>query len=357
MTLPRKFQFDASRPPWVHCTSRCVRKAFLCGGREGKWDHRRAWVEDRLRLLAGSFAVDVAGYAVMSNHLHVVVRMRPDATNGWSDSEVARRWLLAYPRSCAADGSPVAPSDDEIRAAAVSDRVGIWRQRLGDLGWFMKALKEPIARRANREDGCTGTFWEGRFHSMPLLDQPALIAAMAYVDLNPVRAKLADRPESSRHTAVRQRARTRNRHRAAQRITARTPDPVQAQRQLAAAGIAQVPTHAEDGLWVAPLATCVVGDPLLNRVVSADDYLTLVDATGRLLREGKRGRIDPGLAPILSRLDLTVEAWLATMCGWRMFAHGSAVGTAASRQSEATRKGLAWIKNRSPLFAGDARVA
>jgi hypothetical protein len=92
-------------------------------------------------------------------------------------------------------------------------------------------------------------------------------------------------------------------------------------------------------------------------VVSAEDYLTLVDATGRLLRDGKRGRIDPGLAPILSRLDLTVEAWLATMCGWRMFAHGSAVGTPGSRQSEAARKGLAWIKNRSPLFAGAAAVA
>jgi hypothetical protein len=154
---------------------------------------------------------------------------------------------------------------------------------------------------------------------------------------------------------VRLRSRTRNRHRAATRIQAQAADPAQAATKLAAAGIDHPPAHAEDGQWVAPLARCVVGEPLMNRLVTADDYLTLVDATGRLLREGKHGRIDPALAPILSRLDLSVEAWVATMCGWRMFAHGSAVGTAASRQAEAVRKGLAWIKNRSPLFsAGSA---
>ncbi len=71
---------DAEKDTWVHCTSRCVRKAYLCGGRDGRWDHRRGWVEERLRLLAGCFAVEVAGYAVMSNHLHVVLRMRPEGT-------------------------------------------------------------------------------------------------------------------------------------------------------------------------------------------------------------------------------------------------------------------------------------
>ena len=73
--------------------------------------------------------------------------------------------------------------------------------------------------------------------------------------------------------------------------------------------------------------------------------------TGRLLRAGKRGAIPPELAPILARLDLSVEAWLATMLGWRMFAFSSALGHAAIRAAEAGRRGLAWIRNRCPLFA------
>ncbi len=69
----------------------------------------------------------------------------------------------------------------------------------------MKALMEPQSRMANREDDCTGAFWEGQFTSVPLLDQAAIVACLAYVDLNPIRAKLADRPETSEHSPVKTR--------------------------------------------------------------------------------------------------------------------------------------------------------
>jgi REP element-mobilizing transposase RayT len=93
MPTPRKLQFNPVCPPWVHVISRCVRRAYLCGtdlaGRD--LEHRKGWVEDRLRLIARSAACEVAGYAVMANHLHAVVRMRPDVAAGWSAMEVVRR--------------------------------------------------------------------------------------------------------------------------------------------------------------------------------------------------------------------------------------------------------------------------
>ena len=83
-------------PVWVHVISRCVRKAYLCGGRDGRWEYRRKWVEDRLAELTTVFAVEVAAYAVMSNHVHAVVRMSPDVAASWSAEEVVTRWLTVF---------------------------------------------------------------------------------------------------------------------------------------------------------------------------------------------------------------------------------------------------------------------
>lgn len=154
MATARRTIIDLANPGWVHCVSRCVRRAFLAG--DG-FEHRKAWIEERLRLLATTFAGEVAAYAIMSNHIHVVLRMQPEAVARWSATEVTRRWLSIYPRQYLSDGTAVLPGDDVIAAQA---RDAAWvelrRKRLADLSWFMKALKEPIARRANREDDCSG---------------------------------------------------------------------------------------------------------------------------------------------------------------------------------------------------------
>jgi hypothetical protein len=248
-------------------------------------------------------------------------------------------------------------------------RIATARKRLGHLSWFMKCLKEGIARRANAEDDCTGAFWEGRYTSVPLLDQHALLSCMAYVDLNPVRAGVADRPERSRHTSARLRGRGRQRQRVAAR-SLKLPESRRT-RVLAAATIplAEAPAVAADperGQWLHPMRRCVVGscdgaaipDPVRRDllVLSSEEYLTLVDATGRLLVHGKRSRIPPGLPPILARLDLSVDAWLASMGDGGQMGTGSA-GTPESRDAEARRRGVRWVRSHCHLFTRRTRAA
>jgi hypothetical protein len=346
MTIPRRAQIDPTQPTWVHCTSRCVRRAFLAGD---KFEYRKKWIEERLEFVAKCCAAEVAGYAIMGNHMHVVVKMQRCVAMAWDAVEVAKRWLSLFPKKYLSDGTPVLPDDATLAVYARNTaKINKWRLRLSDLGWFMKLCKEPIARRANKEDNCTGAFWEGRYHSVVLLSQNALIACLAYIDLNPIRAKITDRPEASYYTSGYRRIRARNRHKTAEKIRANKPR--DAEKILTQVGLRKHAQHGEDGLWLTPLKRCIVGDALGNKTITPDEYLTLLDATGRLLKNGKRGKIPDALAPILQRLDVSIDAWLATMLGWRMFAFGAAIGNYAARKQEALRRGLKWLKNRCPLF-------
>ncbi len=165
MTQARKTVVSKEETGVYHCMSRCVRRAFLCGedsysGRN--YEHRREWVRERLESLSGLFGVEIFSYAVMSNHLHVVLRVRPERVDQWSADEVAVRWCRLFRGKAAIQaGKPY----DEMKFERIRknpEQVETCRERLKDLSWFMRCLSEPLARRANREDECTGRFWEGR---------------------------------------------------------------------------------------------------------------------------------------------------------------------------------------------------
>jgi REP element-mobilizing transposase RayT len=188
--------------------SRCVRRAFLCGEDEltGKnFEHRRQWIEDRLLVLANIFAIDIAAYAVMSNHYHVVLHINREQALSWSELEVVEHWHRLFKGSLLSQRFYQGDVLNKAELNALSGQVCEWRDRLMSISWFMRCTNEPIAREANHEDEATGRFWEGRFKSQALLDEKALAACMAYVDLNPIRARMAESPEQSDHTSVKQR--------------------------------------------------------------------------------------------------------------------------------------------------------
>lgn len=282
MPRPRKSLVSLEATPYYHCVSRCVRRAFLCGRDEvsGKcYEHRRQWIEDRLLMLAGIFAIDIAAYAIMHNHYHVVLHIDRARAEQWSVAEVIERWHRVFRGNMLSQRFATGETLSKTEHLALDEIVREWRQRLISISWFMRCVNEPVARDANREDEVSGRFWEGRFRSQALLDEKALIACMAYVDLNPIRAKIARTPEESSHTSIYNRI-----NRA---IQTRTPEHICQQPENLQPFVGNPQKQIPDGL---PFAL--------------KDYLELVEWSGRILREDKRGTIDGHLPGILQRLRL-----------------------------------------------------
>jgi hypothetical protein len=356
-----------------HCVARCVRRAFLCGydAVTGKsFEHRKGWIRQRLEELAGIFAIDVCGYAVMGNHLHVVVRTRPDIAAAWPDDEVAGRWWRLFPRRRGADGTPAQPEPHELAMLVADAGVATERRRrLASLSWLMRCLCEPVARRANREDGCTGRFWEGRFKSQALLDDAAVLACSVYVDLNPVRAAAAERPEQSEFTSaydriVALRARRREERNAGRRKGRRRALPAEALRDGWLCPILpERPRRVNDGgpgsvqerthQAQKPQARRGADEAVSRRASSEsclamrlEDYLRLLDWTGRQVRRGKRGAVPAELAGILRRAHVEAEAWVPSVRNFGRWFH-RAVGRTERLAEEAARTGKRWFQGLS----------
>lgn len=309
MTRPRSQLVVPGAEGTFHCVQRCVRRAFLCGidSYTGQsFEHRKDWVETRIRLISECFAVAVHAYAIMSNHLHLVLRIDPAVASQWSDNEVASRWLRLFPPR---DKTEDAFDFKRQRLLADTDRIVTIRSRLASLSWLMRCLVEPIARRANREDHCKGRFWEGRYKCQSLCDDRALLAAMAYVDLNPIRAGITDRLGASAHTSAHER--------------------------MTKAHMA--PSTMSESLKP------VMGDLRPALALSTADYLQLLDWTGRAIAPGKRGRIAHEAPAILSVIDRNANRWTARVEG---FGSGwaRAVGSADDLIALAERIGQRWLK-------------
>lgn len=313
MPRARKHLVCLEDTPYYHVTSRCVRRAFLCGYDRiagTSYEHRRGWIEDRIRALSSLFSIEVCAYAVMSNHYHLVVKINQQEPDEWSDDEVLDRWSALFKGPLLVQRYREGIALSEAEQLSLRSIASVFRSRLGSLSWFMKCLNEPIARKANAEDKCTGHFWEARFHSQALCSDKALLTAMAYVDLNPIRAKVAVTPESSDFTSIKARLQgTRTARKLKSAI----------KRLLDSADLIHFNVPAR------PLASFARKGATTALPIREQDYFRLVDETGRITAQGKRGRIDPNLSPILERIGLTVDEWQQeTTAIKRLFRKGEA---------------------------------
>lgn len=296
MTVPRKLQISLEQTHYYHCVSRCVRRAYLCGrdnvsGQD--YEHRRQWIEERLAELGKIFSIDIVAYSIMHNHYHLVVRVCKERADGWSDDEVAQRWGAIFS----------VPMETELKLL-----VPLWRERLTSISWLMRCLNEPLARRANKEDSCTGRFWEGRFKLQALLDEGALLKCMIYVDLNPIRAGIASAVEHSDFTSVKARIEGRDSH------------------------------------------LIALNDKVFSDAESLDiscaEYLELVEWTGRIIRSDKRGYIGSTMPTLAGRLRMDERQWIREIKHYGKWYY-RAVGSIGTMEEYCSRLKQRWLKGMS----------
>jgi len=312
--------FAADEIAVVHVMARTVRRCFLLGedAVTGKnYDHRKQWIDDQLVHLAGHFGIDLLCQAILSNHIHLVLRSRPDVVAEWEDSEVARRWLMLCPVRRDENRQPQEPTEFELNHIRNDkEKVAAIRSRLSDISWWMRLLSQNIAQRANKEDQEVGKFWQARYRAVRLLDETAILACAAYVDLNPIRAALAETIEESDYTSAQKRIHD------LQGSLSQASLPERPQDQDAVVPSSHSARHlspvdlsgrdARTGSGETGPCRHTQGQRCSDKgflPMSIADYLSLLDWTARQVRSDKQGATPQHLAPIFDRLGVSSEVW------------------------------------------------
>lgn len=342
MTRPRSELIDNQTEGIYHCVSRCVRRAFLHGKDPltgNCYEHRKQWLHNRIIHLSEIFLVDICGYALMDNHLHSMLRNRPDLASQASDEEIARRWLsLSSKRSAKNNSADDGRVDELRRLVADKTRLVELRDRLCSISWFMRYLKEFIARKANKEDDCTGCFWEGRFKSTLLADDAAVMTCLAYVDLNPIRVGKAETPESSQFTSAQTRIRAYK-----ERLNGEKTETSEVKQCLnPPSENSPAKPYCDD--WLCPLQDTADRRGFLS--LDLPEYLEILDSTGRHLVEGKPGAIPEHLPPILQRLEIDPNHWLNSVSHFGSLFFRVA-GTETHMTEIAKQIGQNWLRGTS----------
>jgi len=300
-----------------HVITRCTRQLHLLADEDGGQDEgsqRKEFLLQQLKRLATFTAVGVAGFSLMDNHLHLLLKVDTDSARGWSDREVVRRWLGLHPPR---DGYRQRVEVEDAHIDAVLDdpapeRVASLRTKLTSISQFMKELKQEVTQKINRLDNTVGSLWAGRFKSHQVKDEAQLLTTLAYIDLNPFAAGVCDSPETARYTSLAVRlhgsgeaALEANADNVDTDETSSTPPSTPAERR---------------GWWMTlgggrPGATRPHRAVLPGTTLTLNRYLRLIDRVARLLRRGKR-ELSRDAMPILKRVAVSPAGLASTLGDW-----------------------------------------
>jgi len=318
--IAREAQFTPKEQAILHVVNRAVRRVHFMGQDKYSginYDYRKVWLQRRIEQLAAFFAIDLLAFSILSNHVHLVLRQRPDLVESWDATEVARRWLMLCPKKRNQDGSPCLPSEPELNAIRNDEsKLKEIRSRLSDVSWWMRLMCQTIAQRINLEDQATGKVWENRYRAVRLLDEASLLACAAYVDLNPIRAAMAELLEQSDYTSVQRRIQALK----SQVESECLGGAAHSASQDAAAEVE--PAAKRPDRMLAPIQLDELRDALQRQPshsgyrcsdrgflnMTTAEYIELLDWTARFIAPGKAGATPADAPPIFDRLGLGISA-------------------------------------------------
>ncbi len=346
---PRADVFSPTEIAIAHITQRCVRGSFLMGHdpvSKKCYDHRKVWIEQRLKWFSAYFAIDLICFTILSNHFHLPMRSRPDLVATWDDLEVARRWLMICPSRRDVNGEPLPPTEARLNKIRNNPAlVAKLRLRLSDFSWWMRLLSQPLAAMANREDDQQGHFWQARFHAVRVCDEASLVACAMYDDLNPIRAAMAERLEASDFTSVQRRIESLQQQEDG--ASALRPDRFLAPVQIDAN------QNASDSL---PSKTPYRASDKGFLSMSTIAYLELLDWTARQVVPSKAGATPSETPPVLERLGLNVAEWIGMVTNFgRLYSKFAGLPeTLANQRSSRTDRPFHTRREFRALFSSRA---
>jgi REP element-mobilizing transposase RayT len=296
-------------PSAYFITCRCNYAAELFGETT---PYRKGWVEDEIFRLINIMAIDLFAHSVLSNHYHILIKIRPDIVKRWSAEEVAKRYFALCPSSRKKRPKGVKKSDPPTQKEInwfvfASGKLKRARKRLSCVSFFMQRLNHRISCLVHADEGVKGRLWESRFHSRRVVDAVSFLRMMIYIDINLLRAGMVRKLEDSRHTSIRYRI---------EKFLNRCP-----------------PEHETRAALLANL-----------QGVSMGDYLKLVDVSARRITPHKYS-VPESEPSIEDRLGISGEQWERFVVADSLQFRGTVIGTEESMAAEAKRRGLKWIWN------------
>ena len=162
-----------------HIISKTALDGFIIG------DVEKEYLFNLIKRLSAVFMTEIFGFCIMGNHFHLLVKMKNPGD--YSDDEIMGMVRRHY---------------QDNKRQVTDGQISFYREKLSNLSEYVKEIKQRFARYYNKQNNRSGYFWGDRFKSVIVEDGDTLINCLAYIDLNPVRANMVEKPEDYRWSSI-----------------------------------------------------------------------------------------------------------------------------------------------------------